>query len=99
MILLIRNGQFYHLPTFSNVVATGQDGLWMTEFKGGVLSSEPSMLMTTIIKEIMNAFKRSTRNANVIITIIISDSVDFHRGDGLLILGRLCPVRGGGGWQ
>ena len=41
MILLIRNGQFYHLPTFSNVVATGQDGLWMTEFKGGVFSSEP----------------------------------------------------------
>ena len=42
IILLIRNGQFYHLPTFSNVVATGQDGLWMTEFKGGVLTSEPS---------------------------------------------------------
>ena len=38
IILMIRNGQFYHLPTFSNVVATGQDGLWMTEFKGGIIS-------------------------------------------------------------
>ena len=28
-------GQYYHLPTYSSVVATGQDGLWMTEFKGG----------------------------------------------------------------
>ena len=42
-----RNGQFYHLPTFSNVVANGQDGLWMTEFKGGVDS------VMTIIKYIM----------------------------------------------
>merc|ERR1712130_723039 len=33
------NGQFYHLPTFSNIVATGQDGLWMTEFKGATLLS------------------------------------------------------------
>ena len=31
--------------------------------------------------------------------IIISDSTDVHCGDGLLILGRLCPVRGGGRWK
>ena len=31
--------------------------------------------------------------------IIISDSTDVHCGDRLLILGRLCPVRGGGRWK
>ena len=31
----VRDGHYYHLPTISNIVANGQDGLWMTEFKGG----------------------------------------------------------------
>lgn len=29
-----RFGHFYHIPTLSNILAAGQDGLWMTQFKG-----------------------------------------------------------------
>jgi len=29
-----RFGHFYHIPTVSNVLANGQEGLWMTQFKG-----------------------------------------------------------------
>ena len=29
------HGHFYHIPTLSEVVADGQDGLWLTQFKGG----------------------------------------------------------------
>jgi len=28
------HGHFYHIPTLSEVVADGQDGLWLTQFKG-----------------------------------------------------------------
>merc|ERR1712183_896051 len=28
------HGHFYHIPTLSEVVADGQDGLWVTQFKG-----------------------------------------------------------------
>ena len=28
------HGHFYHIPTMSEVVADGQDGLWLTKFKG-----------------------------------------------------------------
>ena len=28
------HGHFYHIPTLSEIVADGQDGLWLTEFKG-----------------------------------------------------------------
>ena len=29
------HGHFYTIPTSSEIVADGQDGLWLTEFKGG----------------------------------------------------------------
>ena len=29
------HGHFYTIPTKSEIVADGQDGLWLTEFKGG----------------------------------------------------------------
>ena len=31
---LSSHGHFYHIPTLSEVVADGQDGLWVTQFKG-----------------------------------------------------------------
>ena len=30
------HGHFYTIPTKSEIVADGQDGLWLTEFKGGI---------------------------------------------------------------
>ena len=30
------HGHFYTIPTSSEIVADGQDGLWLTEFKGGM---------------------------------------------------------------
>ena len=29
------HGHFYTIPTKSEIVADGQDGLWLTQFKGG----------------------------------------------------------------
>jgi len=29
-----RFGHFYHVPTVSSIIANGQEGLWMTQFKG-----------------------------------------------------------------
>ncbi|XP_023324477.1 uncharacterized protein LOC111698387 [Eurytemora carolleeae] len=34
-----RFGHYYHIPTVSNVIANGQEGLWMTSFKGVSLLS------------------------------------------------------------
>lgn len=32
------HGHFYTIPTKSEIVADGQDGLWLTQFKGGNLT-------------------------------------------------------------
>ena len=35
MCFNISHGHFYTIPTKSEIVADGQDGLWLTQFKGG----------------------------------------------------------------
>ena len=75
-LFFTRNGQFYHMPTFSNVVANGQDGLWMTEFKGGVDSIMiiiKSILCTIITKYIiLDSLSQSSWY------LLIEMSIDYH---------------------
>lgn len=44
------HGHFYTIPTSSEIVADGQDGLWLTEFKGGKsrISLLDSQMMTSV---------------------------------------------------
>ena len=35
LVLTLSHGHFYTIPTKSEIVADGQDGLWLTQFKGG----------------------------------------------------------------